>query len=178
MKSFRYIVSLFYIIPSILILIYPSATLPETMQMGTKKVPDAGPIVIKSNMFEIDNKRNMVTFTGEVDAKGDDFTVNCQKMILYYHRSHDKKGYGNEGAAIDKIIATGEVRIRQSDRGLATAEKAVYYQSDEKMVLTGNPVVKQGDDFVEGSTITLFLKDNRSVVKGSKKSKAKAVLFH
>ena len=178
MKNVRTIVSLFYVIPAILILLCPTATRPETTQKRIKKGPTQGPIVIKSNTFEIDNKNNMVTFTGDVDAKRDDFTVNCQKMILYYHRGPDNKGYGNEGAAIDRIIATGQVKIRQSGGGLATAEKAIYYQNDDKMVLTGNPVVKQGDDFVEGSTITLYIKDNRSVVKGSDKNKARAVLFH
>jgi len=57
------------------------------------------------------------------------------------------------------------------------AEKAVYYQDDEKAVLTGNPVVKQGDDFIEGSVITLFLKENRSVVEGSEVKKVRVILF-
>jgi lipopolysaccharide export system protein LptA len=57
------------------------------------------------------------------------------------------------------------------------AEKAVYYEDDEKVVLTGKPVVKQGNDFVEGSKITLYLKEKRSLVEGSKDQKVRAVLF-
>ena len=45
------------------------------------------------------------------------------------------------------------------------------------MVLTGNPVVKQGNDFVEGSTITLFLKEERSIVESSEGGKVRAVIF-
>ena len=57
------------------------------------------------------------------------------------------------------------------------AEKAVYYQNDEKVVLTGKPVVKRGNDFVEGSKITLFLKEKRSIVEGAEDKKARAVLI-
>ena len=56
------------------------------------------------------------------------------------------------------------------------AEQAIYYQSDERVVLTGKPVVKQGNDFVEGAKITLLLKENRSIVEGSEDSKVRAVL--
>jgi lipopolysaccharide export system protein LptA len=56
------------------------------------------------------------------------------------------------------------------------SEKAVYYENDEKVVLTGSPVVKQGNDFVEGSKITLYLKEKRSTVEGSEKEKVRAVL--
>jgi lipopolysaccharide export system protein LptA len=59
---------------------------------------------------------------------------------------------------------------------LALAGKAVYSRNDEKVVLTGSPVVKQGDDFVEGSRITLFLRDQRSIVEGSENKKLRAVL--
>ena len=44
------------------------------------------------------------------------------------------------------------------------------------MILTGNPVVKQGGDFVEGSRAILFLNENRSIIEGSEKSRVRAVL--
>jgi lipopolysaccharide export system protein LptA len=69
-----------------------------------------------------------------------------------------------------------EQRAISTDGGSALAGKAVYSQNDEKVVLTGSPVVKQGDDFVEGSRITLFLRDQRSIVEGSENKKLKAVI--
>lgn len=135
------------------------------------------PTVIKSNSLEIDNKRREVTFTGSVEARKDDMTINCQKMFVYYledkaaGRTSEKEAF-----RIDRIVATGEVKINRTDGGLATAEQATYYQSEEKVVLTGNPVVKQGEDFVEGSVITLFLREDRSLVEGSGDEKVRAIL--
>ena len=135
------------------------------------------PIVIKSKTLEIDNIQKIVTFLDEVNAKKDDFTIDCQKLLVFYENLSPKKDDAEEKLKIDKIVATGNVKIVRTQGGMSTAEKAVYYEEDEKMVLTGNPVVKQGNDFVEGDRIVIFLKENRSIVESSKDKKVKAVIF-
>jgi lipopolysaccharide export system protein LptA len=137
---------------------------------------DAGAIVIKSQSLELDNQKRMVVFSGQVDAKREDMTINCDKMIVYYIDQSSEKESGKTDVRIDKIVATGKVKISRPDGALAMSEKAVYYENDEKVVLTGGPVVKQGNDFVEGSRITLYLKEERSIVEGSEKEKVRAVL--
>ena len=176
MKHLKHRLIILFFIP-ILISIYPTLAIPEATEIEAFKGEGSGPIVVRSNSFEIDNTQYIVTFTGDVDAKRDDFTINCEKMLLYYQNLSGNENPGKIQASIDKIVATGKVRISRQAGGLAMAEKAVYYSEDERVVLTGKPVVKQGDDFVEGSTITLFLKENRSIVEGSEDSKARAVLF-
>lgn len=148
----------------------------ESLQKGGGQKAAAGPIVIKSQSLEVDNQKRIVVFTGQVDAKRGDMTINCEKMIVYYMDQSAQKESGKTDVRIDKIVASGKVKISRPDGALAMAEEGVYYESDEKVVLTGRPVVKQGDDFVEGSRITLYLKEKRSIVEGSEKEKVRAVL--
>jgi lipopolysaccharide export system protein LptA len=136
-----------------------------------------GPMVIKSKTLEADDKKKRITFEGNVEAKRDDFTVFCNKLIVFYEKSGEQKKTENVSARIDKIVATGAVKIIRAEGGVATGEKAVYYQKGEKLVLTGKPVVKQGEDFVEGDVITLFLKEDRSIVESAKDKKVRAVIF-
>jgi len=140
----------------------------------TKEGGKEEPLVIKSNTLEIDNVKKLVTFTGDVDARKDDWIMNCNTMVLFYQEQAG--GSDKEKLRVDKIVARGDVRISRPAGGEATAEEAIYYQADEKVVLTGKPVVKQGEDFVEGSKITLLLKENRSIVEGSEKNKVRAVI--
>ncbi|MBW1805914.1 MAG: lipopolysaccharide transport periplasmic protein LptA [Deltaproteobacteria bacterium] len=173
-SKFRSILGILIVV---LILIYPSFASSEDLQTAAGKTGANGSMEISSNSFEIDDRQNIVTFTGDVNAKRDSFSISCEKLILYY-RNEAKKGTPEKGkTSIDRITAMGEVKIRRVEGGLAMAEKAVYYQNEEKIILTGMPVVKQGDDFVEGSVITLLLKENRSIVEGSEEMKARAVLF-
>jgi lipopolysaccharide export system protein LptA len=140
-----------------------------------KKSP--GPMVIKSKTLEADDKKKKITFAGDVEAKRDDFTVLCQKLVVLYEKPSEQKETEEVSARIDRIVATGAVKIIRAEGGVATGEKAVYYQKGEKLVLTGNPVVKQGGDFVEGDVITLFLKEDRSIVESAKDKKVRAVIF-
>ena len=134
-------------------------------------------MVINSKTLEADDKKKRVTFEGDVEAKRDDFTVLCQKLVILYKESTEQKESKEVSARIDRIIATGAVKIIRAEGGVATGEKAVFYQKDEKLVLTGKPVVKQGEDFVEGDVITLFLKEDRSIVESAKDKKVRAVIF-
>jgi lipopolysaccharide transport protein LptA len=95
-------------------------------------------------------------------------------MVVYYGET-TKGSAQKESMKIEKIVAKGDVRItRQS--GLATADEATYYWDDERVVLTGKPVVQQGDDFVEGTVVTLLLKENKSLVEGSEDTRVRAVI--
>jgi lipopolysaccharide export system protein LptA len=133
-------------------------------------------ILIKSNSLEVDNKKRVVTFTGNVDARRGDLIINCEKMFVYYSGTMTDDTSQKSDIKIEKIVANGGVRISRPSGGLATAEEAVYYQQDEKVILTGNPTVKQGEDVVEGSTITLYLREERSIVEGSDGKQVKAVI--
>ncbi|MFH1480810.1 MAG: lipopolysaccharide transport periplasmic protein LptA [Pseudomonadota bacterium] len=131
--------------------------------------------VIRSDTLEINDKQKIITFKGNVEARKEGFVINCEEMFVYYNSGKIGKEEP-ENIKIDKIIATGKVRIIRTDGGVAHAERAVYDQDTEKLILTGNPVVRRGNDFVEGSTITLFLKEDRSIVEGSDNQKVRAVL--
>ncbi len=144
---------------------------------GKIGLKNQGKIVIKSDTLEMDNKKKMVTFTGKVSAKNNDFTMDCEKMVVYYKSAPSKKGAEETSTEIDRIVATGKVEIVRSLGGTASANNAVYHQALETLVLTGSPVVKQENNYVEGNRITLYLKEDRSVVEGSGDNRAKAVIF-
>lgn len=148
----------------------------ETQEKKDSKDKDRA-IVITSETLEIDDAQKVVSFIGNVDAAKEDFRIQSEKMTVYYTSSSSKKGIiDREGTKIDKIVALGDVRITREGGGLATAEQAVYFDDEEKVVLTGNPMVKQGGDFVEGNRVILFLKEKRSIVEGSKAKKVRAVI--
>ena len=125
------------------------------------------PINITSDQLEADDAARQVKFLGNVVARQGEVAIYSAVLTLFY----------SEGSKdIDRIEADREVRIVQGDR-VATAEKAVFYQADGRIVLTGNARVHQGADFVEGDVITVLLGEEKSVVQGREGSRVNAV-FH
>ncbi|MBI3610655.1 MAG: hypothetical protein HY204_08150 [Nitrospirae bacterium] len=68
---------------------------------------------------------------------------------------------------ISLIHAEGNVVLRQADKR-AQSKEAFYYQKEERVVLTGEPTVWEKDYQVTGTQITIFLRENRSLIEGSK----------
>jgi lipopolysaccharide export system protein LptA len=162
----------------------PAAPAPVWPQSVKDQLQKSGPspLVIHSNRLEVDDASGTVVFSGAVNAKKDEFVMTCQEMTVYYEKSPEKGDPAKTNAAegqtrINRIVARGDVNIQRTQGGTATADEAVYYQKDDKVVLTGKPVVKQGKDFVEGDRITILLKENRSIVESSGDNKVKAVIF-
>lgn len=156
------------------LLVFPSFSTNAAQKVLERAVGQS--IVIKSDSLEIDNQKRLVTFTGNVDARADDLIITCEKLFVHYTGSVQKDSSQKDSMKMDKITAKGTVKITRPDGGLATAEEAVYFQKDNKIVLTGTPRVKQGDDFVEGSKITLFLNEDRSIVEGADGKQVRAVI--
>ncbi|MCF8061959.1 MAG: lipopolysaccharide transport periplasmic protein LptA [Deltaproteobacteria bacterium] len=167
------------ILAAVFILVGLLSAAPAAAQTDPAQLLKGGddPLVIRSETLEIDNKNQMVIFTGNVDARKSTFTIQCRKMHLYYLGESTGATDGPEDVRVDRVVATGDVKIVRSDGGEAMADKAVYYQKEDKVILTGNPMVKQGEDFVEGSQITFFIGEKRSIVESSGSERVRAVIF-
>jgi lipopolysaccharide export system protein LptA len=147
------------------------------MQEESKEISKEDRIVIRSDVLEVDQQKRLIVFEGKVRARRHDMTVDCQKMLVYYLDGSASTESNVESRKIDRIIALGDVTVNRSDGSVARAGKAVFFQTEEKIVLTENPSVRQGRDIVEGEKIIILLKEERSIVEGSKGKPVKATLF-
>ena len=68
--------------------------------------------------------------------------LECDKLEVFASRTAEDPSDIGQFGAIKEIIATGNVRIEQAER-TATCQKAIVQPNQERIVLTGNPVVEQ-----------------------------------
>jgi outer membrane protein assembly factor BamD len=137
----------------------------SSQDSGQENRVNAGePIDITSDRVETYSKENLFVFRGNVVAR--------QKDIVIYADSIEAVMIG-EGKGIERVIATGNVRIQQGPR-VASCRKAVFYNADHKIVLTGDPKVQEGEDLVSGDEIIFNLAQNRVEVKGGTGGRGKA----
>ena len=144
--------------PAVLPIEVPAQQLPQ---------PSALPIEVTAQKLEADQVKRQAVFTGEGVAKQGDMTLYSDKLVVYSRPDADQ---------VDRLEASGNVRVIQLDR-TATADRAVYRQQQETLVLYGNAEVHQGQNQVTGDEITVYLQENRSVVKSGDSGRVKAVLF-
>jgi lipopolysaccharide export system protein LptA len=78
-----------------------------------------------------------------------------------------------DGKGIERVIAGGNVKIQQGLR-VASCQKAVFYNLERKVVLTGEPKVLDGENMVSGEEILFDVERNRVEVKGGSVERGKA----
>lgn len=125
------------------------------------------PIDIRSDRLEANDAKKQMRFVGNVVAKQGDLTIYAQEITLYY---------SEESGDVDRVEALRDVRIVQGDK-VATGGKGVFFNREAKIVLTDSPRVNQGEDFISGEKITVFINEERSEVSGQDGGRVNAV-FH
>jgi len=129
----------------------PPASLKETPLGDTGE-----PIDITSDRVEAFSKENLIIFRGNVMAR--------QKDIVIYSDSLEAM-LQEGGKGIEKVVAGGNVKIQQGLR-VASCQKAVFYNRDQRVVMTGDPKVWEGGNMVSGEEIIFDIEKNRIEVRG------------
>ena len=124
----------------------------STRELGSR------PIDVTADRVNADSVRNTVTFEGNVVARQGDVTLYADRIEADYSR---------EAGAIDRIEAAGNVRVVQEGREARSA-RATFHNFEQRIVLSGGATLRQGENTVQGDTLTIFLRENRSVVTGGK----------
>jgi len=139
------------------------------------------PITIVSDRLDAYDDKGLVVFSGNVNVRQEDTVIESDTLHLYYAESTR----GENGALpagtmqhgdIDKIEARGSVRISQGNR-LITGDLAVLNNEARTIVITGDVVMKEGENIIEGEKATFFLSENRGLVESSRQRRVKATLY-
>jgi lipopolysaccharide export system protein LptA len=118
--------------------------------------------------MEANQDQKIIIFENHVVVTQDDVTITSNRLkvtLLQGENQQPASVDSSPSQKIDYIEFEGDVKFTQLDR-VATAQKAIFYQKDQKIMLHGRPVVTRGQDRIEGKLITIYTKEGRSVVEG------------
>ncbi len=125
------------------------------------------PTNINAARMDYNADKQTVTFSGSVHVKRPDFQLWSDKLTVYLERnpgeakSSDVEGM--QAGRIDRIVASGNVRMKSEDKE-GTCGKATYYAAKDLFVMEEKPVLRQKDNRIEGETISHYMKAGRSDV--------------
>ncbi len=132
-----------------------------------RAAPDReSPLVITADRMELRRKENLIVYRGNVLAERGDVKIRSDVLSARYD-----PGDGS----LKTVVAEGKVRVSQGAREM-TGDKAVFDDSNETITVSGNTVMRDGDNSVSGGRVTIYLKEDRSVVE-NRGGRVKAVIF-
>ena len=133
------------------------------------------PTRITSEKMEVDNKKNIIIFTGKVFVTKGRIEIRADRLVL--HPDNENKKTNNKSSEksnllgtgkMQKIIATGNVLLNQDRRKFATGDKLNFDDKSRIAILTGNAKAWEGKNQVIGDKIIMYLNEDKTIVHGAK----------
>lgn len=173
-------------------LLFGTTSVAHSAESDLPKKSGGAPAVsttITAKKMTVRNQDGRAVFEGSVILTKGTLVVYSDKMIVLFHASNGEKASAGESGSragskkvapaqkgsdampavsnrsMSQIEATGRVKIVK-ENGNATCGKAVYSADEEIITLTENPVAWEKGTRVSGKIITMYLKEDRSVVEG------------
>lgn len=135
---------------------------------------------VDADRLDAYNDKRTVVFSGNVVASQGARTIYAESLTIYYKedekKSRQPSASTKESGNIDRIEAKGKVRVVEGQR-TATGNFAVFEQDAQKITLTGDAVLKEGENIIKGDKVTVFLEENRGVVEGGEKRRVSATIY-
>jgi len=133
-------------------------------------------ISVVADSLVSDPRENNAEFIGNVKVVQGETTITSDRLKIYFSKKTADTSGADEGS-LEKIIATGNVKIKFDNR-VAVSEKAVYITMDKILILTGpNASISDKDNSISGEKITLYRNEGKIKVEGGLKNRVKAVIL-
>jgi lipopolysaccharide export system protein LptA len=145
------------------------------------KMDKSQPIDIQSDRLDAYQEKKVVIFSGNAVATQGDRTIKADRLLIYYKDrpgGTEKKDIKDMGAVGDfeRLEAQGHVTITETNR-IVTGDHAIFYQDSQKIVMTGNAVMREGKNIIKGGKIIVFLDEDRGVVESSESKRVTATIY-
>jgi lipopolysaccharide export system protein LptA len=146
----------------------PPAASPATPKAKDAKDDGTLPLTVDADKMERFGKASLVIFSGNVVARRDNSVQYADRVEVYMDEKGDR---------VMRTVSTGSVRIITKDCRTGTAQRAEYFDLDQRVVLSGNARVWQDENVVSGDTITIYVAQDRTIVEGNKQERVKGLFY-
>ena len=112
---------------------------------------------VAADRMTFESTTRTFVFEDNVHIKRCTMTIVCDRLRVIHNA---------DGSAIKEIVATGNVHFQDGKRHIV-AERANYFEAEQKLVLVGNPRAwdTHDQDALTGEEMVIFLQEEKVFVK-------------
>lgn len=118
---------------------------------------NAGPLYVKSDTLQLNAKKRVFTYEGNVEIVRGDLRITCDSMVGTY----------GEDSQLRTVLCSGNVVITQGEDMRASSNRAMYTVKTAIIDLTEAPELARGGNVLSADKITIFVDEDRSEADGN-----------
>jgi lipopolysaccharide export system protein LptA len=139
-----------------LLFLGPLVTLANAASTTPENAAQNETVQVTADRMVSDSRNDQVVFTGNVEAQRRDLYVKADRLEVKQDGQTKK---------VAQMVAIGNVFIRRGEQA-ATAERATFFETEQRAVLTGNPHAWEGNTEVWGEEMVFLLAEGNMIVTG------------
>ena len=109
--------------------------------------------ITSENMF-IEREQKTIGFSGNVILKQGSGYLTADQIELFFNNSFNEEGFY-------KMLASGNILIKNNDSTSITGNLATYNVSDEKIIMTDNVILKNQMSMIKGNKLILDINSGK-----------------
>lgn len=142
--------------------------------LASFKTNPKAPVDVSADSLDVDDKRKVAIFRGDVDAKQDTFKIRCAELSAFYKGEAGladaadpgatSKGGEKKSTELTRIEARKEVVVTSKDGQTATGDWADFDAKANKVTMGGNVVLSKNKNMVRGTRLLIDLATGESKI--------------
>lgn len=120
---------------------------------GARNVDRDAPVEVTSDQLEMDQAAGTALFTGDVVVIQGDLRLAAPRILVEYTTLPD----GSLGDTVDQITANGGRVLMVTPEEAAESDVAVYRPEEDKVTMTGDVLLTQGPNTLNGTRLVFDL---------------------
>lgn len=130
---------------------------------GVRDVDRDAPVEVTADQLEVDQTAGTALFTGDVVVIQGELRLAAPRILVEYIVLDD----GSLGDEVDKITATGGVLMVTPEEA-AESEMAVYRPARDEVTMTGDVLLTQGVNTLNGPRLVFDLETGEGLMDGGR----------
>jgi LPS export ABC transporter protein LptC/lipopolysaccharide transport protein LptA len=139
--------------------------------LGTFKTNPDAPIEITADSLDVDDKRKLAVFRGDVDSTQDTFNIRSGELTAFYKgeaglvdAADPSAPKSDRKAELTRVEARKDVHVTSKDGQTATGDWADFDTRANKVTMGGNVVLSKGKSMVRGTRLVIDLATGESKI--------------
>lgn len=141
--------------------------------LGSFKTDPTAPVDLTADSLDVDDKKKVAIFRGDVDASQDTFKIRCAELSAFYKGEAGLVDAANPGASagsekksaeLSRIEARRDVHVTSKDGQSATGDWADFDTKTNKITMGGNVVLSKGKSMIRGTRLLIDLTSGESKI--------------
>lgn len=124
------------------------------------------PFMISADDVEFDEPRGLISYIGRAEGVQGENRLRGERFDAYFNRAGGGASAVTSMGGLNRIEITGDIYFVTPEQ-VVRGDRAVYTAANDTLTVTGDVILRQGENVMTGSSLTINVGSGRARMEGA-----------